>query len=306
MLHANPPAPNERRARLAELLGIALPSERAVAAHVITQEEHPHYWLEKLLLDLNDSELVPAYFVKPKSGAPFPAILYNHAHGGNYELGKDELLLGRPALQAPTFADALTRAGYAVLCIDHWLFGERRGRTESALFKEMLWRGRVLWGMMVYDNLRALDYLTSRADVDANRIATLGISMGGTMAWWCAALDERLRVCIDLCSLTDYDALIATDGLDGHGIYYYVPGLLNEFASWEINALIAPRPHLGLAGKSDPLTPRAGLERIDTELRRVYQSLNAPEAWRLQIYPGGHFETAHMRASVLAFLKQWL
>lgn len=296
---------NERR-RLYHLLG-ALPSrEGALSVHTVAKEEHPHYLLEKLLLDFNESELVPAYFFKPKSGEHFPAILYNHAHGNNYELGKDELLHGRPALQAPTYAEALTQAGCAILCIDTWLFGERRGRTESALFKEMLWRGRVLWGMMVYDNLRALDYLASRADVDATRIGTLGISMGGTMAWWCAALDERIRVCIDLCSLTDYDALIASDGLDGHGIYYYVPGLLNEFASWEINALIAPRPHLSLAGKYDPLTPRAGLERIDSELRRVYREANAPDAWRLQTYPGGHFETAHMRASVLAFLKQWL
>ena len=57
----------------------------------------------------------------------------------------------------------------------------------------MLWNGRVLWGMMVFDNLRALDYLVSREDVDAQRLATLGISMGSTMAWWSAALDERIR-----------------------------------------------------------------------------------------------------------------
>lgn len=300
------PANEQRRARLYEMLGPVPTRERAVSASIVAQEEHPHYLLEKLALDLTENELVPAYFFKPKNGLRFPAILYNHAHGGNYELGKDELLRGRPALQSPTYAEALCQAGLAVLCIDQRLFGERRGRTESALFKEMLWRGRVLWGMMVSDNLRALDYLASRADVDATRIGTLGISMGGTMAWWCAALDERIRVCIDLCSLTDYDALIASEGLDGHGIYYYVPGLLNEFSSWEINALIAPRPHLSLAGKYDPLTPRTGLERIDSELRRVYREAIAPDGWRLQTYPGGHFETAHMRASVLAFLKQWL
>jgi dienelactone hydrolase len=297
---------NERRARLYNLLGPLPAQNRIPSVHIVSQEEHTHYVLEKLLLDLNDSEPVPAYFFKPKSGEHFPAILYNHAHGNHYELGKDELLRGRPALQTPTYADALTQVGYALLCIDTWMFGERRGRAESALFKEMLWRGRVLWGMMVSDNLRALDYLITRPDVDAARIGTLGISMGGTMAWWCAALDERIRVCIDLCSLTDYDALIATDGLDGHGIYYYVPGLLNEFSSWEINAMIAPRPHLSLAGKYDPLTPRAGLERMDAELCRVYREANVPDAWRLQIYPGGHFETAHMRESVLAFLKQWL
>ncbi len=53
----------------------------------------------------------------------------------------------------------MTRRGYAALCIDTWAFGERRGRTESEIFKQMLWTGRVMWGMMVYDSLRAVDYL---------------------------------------------------------------------------------------------------------------------------------------------------
>ena len=134
----------------------------------------------------------------------------------------------------------------------------------------MLWRGQVLWGMMVYDSLRAIDYLVAREDVDAGRVATLGLSMGSTMAWWVAALDERVRVCVDLCCLTDFEALIETRGLDGHGIYYYVPGLLKQFTTAQINALIAPRAHLSLAGNHDRLTPPAGLDRIDAELRRVY------------------------------------
>ncbi|MEH7096522.1 hypothetical protein [Neobacillus vireti] len=53
---------------------------------------------------------------------------------------------------------------------------------------------------------------------------------------------------MDICCLTDYQALMEEDGLDGHGIYYYVPELLNHFTASEINALIAPRAHLGLAG----------------------------------------------------------
>ena len=82
--------------------------------------------------------------------------------------------------------------------------------------------------------------------------------MGSTMAWWLAALDERVKVCVDLCCLTDFAALIETRGLDGHGIYYYVPRLLKHFTTAEINALIAPRPHLALAGNYDRLTPSPG------------------------------------------------
>ena len=42
-----------------------------------------------------------------------------------------------------------------------WAFGERRGRTRE-IFKEMLWKGRVMWGMMVYDSIKAIDYIFTR------------------------------------------------------------------------------------------------------------------------------------------------
>ena len=91
-------------------------------------------------------------------------------------------------------------------------------------------------------------------------------------------------------------------GLDGHGIYYYVPSLLKHFSTADINALIAPRPHLSLAGDYDPLTPPDGLDRIDRELRRVYEAAGAADAWQLERYETGHFETAAMRSEILAFL----
>jgi dienelactone hydrolase len=164
----------------------------------------------------------------------------------------------------------------------------------------------MLWGLRVFDTLRALDYLVGRPELDPGRIATLGMSMGSTMAWWVAALDTRIRVCVDLCCLTDFQALIDADGLDGHDVYYYVPGLVSRFSTAEINALIAPRAHLSLAGRYDSLTPEVGLERIDAALRRAYAEAGAPEAWRLVVSGGGHFETAAMRAEVMSFLAEHL
>jgi dienelactone hydrolase len=159
---------------------------------------------------------------------------------------------------------------------------------------------------MVYDSLRAVDYLASRDDVDADRIGTLGLSMGSTMAWWIAALEPRVKVCVDLCCLTDFGALIESRGLDGHGIYYYVPDLLTHFTAGQINALIAPRAHLSLAGNYDRLTPPAGLDRIDRELKAEYEKENAPDNWQLLRYDIGHFETAHMRSEIMGFLAKKL
>ncbi|NPV78919.1 MAG: alpha/beta hydrolase [Firmicutes bacterium] len=301
-----------RREQLYGLLGDLPERQREISAWKVGEEEREGYILEKLMLDLNGIEPVPAYFVRPKrpegeeGRIPLPAILYNHAHGGNYVLGKDELLNGRDALKKPPYAEVLTQMGYSALCIDCWLFGERRGRSESELFKEMLWKGQVLWGMMVYDSLRAIDYLISRPDVDGSRIGTMGLSMGSTMAWWVAALDTRIKICIDICCMTDFQALIESRGLDEHGIYYYVPRLLKYFTTADINSLIAPRPHLSLAGNCDKLTPPVGLDRVDARLREVYAAEGAPEAWKMVRYDTGHFETAAMRAEIVSFLKRWL
>ena len=298
--------PETRRRALYNLLGDLPERHDPISCQVLSVSEQQSYAIEKLVLDLNGIQPVPAYLVKPQTDGPHPCVLYNHAHGGDYGLGKDELIQGRSCLQMPPYAEALTSQGMAALCIDAWLFGERSGRTESEVFKHMLWAGQVLWGMMVFDSIRALDYLCSRTDIDASRIGTIGLSMGSTMAWWLAALDPRIKVCVDLCCLTDYEALIESGELDGHGIYYYVPSLLKHFTTWEINALIAPRPHLSLAGNLDPLTPTAGLERIDRELQKVYKKQGHPEAWQLSRFDVGHVETAEMRTAALAFLSEWL
>lgn len=299
--------PAERRKLLYSLLGDLPPRRRKISAKSLGTEDKGGFLLERLELDLNGIEAAPAYFVKPKTLTGRAAtILYNHYHGGKYKLGKDELLLAKPDAGLPSYAESLTAEGYCALCMDTWAFGERSTRTELDLFKDMLWKGQVMWGMMVYDSLRGLDYLTTRPEVDAARLGTLGMSMGSTMAWWVAALDPRVKATVDICCLTDFQALIAADNLKGHGIYYYVPGLLKHFTAAQINALIAPRAHLGLAGDRDKLTPPNGLERIDRELKAVYAKSGKPDHWKLLRYDVGHTETAEMRRETLAFLRKHL
>lgn len=297
----------KRRTELLSLLGDLPPDVGTPHAETRRILDHDGYVLEELLLDLNGMEPVPAYFAKPaKHDAPLPCILYHHAHGGDYARGKHELIEGSPLLQPEPYARALTASGFGVLCIDQWLFGQRSGRTESSLFKEMLWNGRVLWGMMIHDNLRALDYVCSRPEVDPQRMGVTGLSMGSTLSWWLAALDTRIAACADLCCLTDFHALMEAGGLDGHGIYYYVPSLLKHFTAAQINTLIAPRARLSLVGTRDPLTPVDGVERIDREVREAYASAGAPGAWDLRRYDTGHGETAEMRGAVLEFFQSQL
>lgn len=299
--------PAARRRELYGLLGTLPPRHRPIGAEKRGEVERDGYVLETWDLDLNGIEIVPAYLARPRaSSGRAPGILFNHSHGGDYRIGKEEFVNGRNYLQPVPYAKELTDLGYVALCIDAWVFGERSHTSEADTFKAMLWQGRVLWGMMVYDSLRALDFLAARSDVDPERLGTLGISMGSTAAWYVAALDERVKVTVDICCLTDFHTLLAKKSLSLHGLYYYVPDLLNHFTTAQINALIAPRAHLGLAGRRDPLTPAEGLDVIERELDDVYRRWGVPERWKLLRYDVAHEETPEGRQEVVAWLRRFL
>ncbi len=296
-----------RRAELYGLLGRVPERDRPVSGEKLGEAERDGYILERWRFDLNGIEPVPGYVARPKGlTGRAPGIVFCHSHGGGYKIGKTEFVEGRSYLQPVPYAKALTDLGYVAICIDTWVFGERSHTSELDMFKAMLWRGQVLWGMMVYDSLRAVDVFLQRPDVDPARVGTLGMSMGSTAAWWLGALDPRIKVTVDINCLTDFQALLDDNGLSRHGVYYYVPSLLNHFSTAQINALIAPRAHLALAGLRDKLTPVAGLDRIDAHLKQVYAAHGHPERWSLLRYDVEHQETPEGRQAILAFLQRFL
>jgi len=298
----------EAREKLYSLLGDLPDRNRPISAVIIDEKDCGSYVLEDVLLDLNGIEKVPAYVAKPKnSEGRLPCVIYNHYHGNLYHLGRKEFIVNEREYSVhEPYAKALTDMGYIAICIDVWNFGERSGRSESELFKEMLWKGQVLWGMMMYDYLRSVDYMASRVDVNTDRIAAMGLSLGSTASWWLAALDERIKVTVDICCATDYDELLRIRNLDGHGIYYYVPSLLKHFTASDIMSLIAPRKRLSLNGRFDLLTPIDGLLKIDADMKAEYASCGKPENWRMLIENCGHMETSSMRREILGFYKEHL
>lgn len=296
----------KQRKRLIELLG-DYPHAKDRKVQLIRREEKDNYVLESLMLQLNEEESVPAYVAKPlnKEG-PLPIVLFNHSHGGNFEQGKEELLISNSYLQSPSFVEAITNLGYAVGSIDMWGFSERKGKLESELVKEMLLDGRTLWGMRIFDNIAFLDYLVERPDIDQNRVATIGMSMGGLMSWWMAALDDRIKVTVDIAAQVHIETLRQKRGLDHHGFYYYVPGFLKQFSTLAVQSLIAPRPRLSLVGKDDRMCPLEGVMLLDEELGKIYGKYDAKNQWNSQIVTGGHQETKEMRKQWENFLQKHL
>ena len=147
----------------------------AIDATMVCDDVEDGLRVQRWRLEFNGVETVPLLLVLPPGEGPFPVVLYNHAHGGHYSHGKEELLSGRPAILEPPYGEVLSSRGMAVVGIDTFVFGERDHDSEAATFKRMLWNGQVMWGMMVYDNLRAIDFIDDHPLLDQQRIATMGL-----------------------------------------------------------------------------------------------------------------------------------
>lgn len=301
------------RAQLHELLGDIPPRPRKLT--VATQkEDRGDYTLEKFSFNSGAPTPVFGYLLLPKKTEKVPAILYNHWHGGDYHVGKEELFRSDHLPEAP--GPALVRRGFAVLCIDAPCFGARNklgpsGGVETgqavewAEAKLHFWCGRTLWGMLLRDDLCALDYLCSRPEIDANRISTMGMSMGATRAWWLMGLDDRLRAGVAIACLTRYRELIAAGGLNQHGIYYYVPGMLKHFDAEAVLACIAPRPVLFLNGDRDPGSPIEGIRALENLAAPFWRLGKKPQNFRSIIEPNtAHECTERMWLEALGFLDR--
>ena len=267
---------------------------------------HKGLTLETLRFRAGVGETVRGFFARPKGDRRIPAILYIHAHGARYDIGADELMHGRDALQSPlgpVFADM----GIAVLAVEAPAFGTRAEPDESSRAKALLWQGKSLAGQMLGEQAAAFSWLAAREDVIADRVGVFGLSMGATLGYWLAAVEPRVACVAHECCYADFGALIERGAHDLHGIYLTIPGLLNSWSNGDIAARIAPRPQFIGIGDRDPLTPREAVDVALAQTRAAYRAAGAEDSLILHREPDtGHVETPAMRSAMLGFFRHCL
>ena len=305
------------RATLWRLLG-DLPPLFTPDVQIVTTLEREHFTIEKIAFENGAGATVFGYVLVPRQGQrPAPAVLYSHFHGGHYHVGKDEVFLDR--VSVPPLGPALAEAGFIVLAIDAYSFGERQTQgpagsrevgadTEMALYKKLLWEGSTLWGMIVRDDLLALNYLCARPDVDPARLVATGISLGGSRTTWVSALDDRIALTVPVAQMTRYRDFVEAGSLNGHRIYFYVPGVLTTGIDMEhLVSLVAPRAQIILIGDSDPLSPVGGVRKVEAFARQVYTLYGAADRFQAAIYEGvGHTYTPAMFAALMDGLRRYV
>ena len=290
----------ELRTRVAGLLG---PDWTEATLTLEGDAPGPAEGLRRLTFTTREGEAVPALYRPSDTGA---AVLYCHAHGNRPDIGIDELHQGRPALGAPYLPD-LAALGLGTLCLEMPTFGSRAEPAESALAKARLWHGRTLFGQMLGEQRAARDWLATAPGVDPGRIGVMGVSMGGTLAWWLAAMAGGFAAAASVVCFADLGMLVQTGAHDGHGSYMTVPGLLPLTSTGTLCGLAAPTPMLHCAGFRDWSTPEPAFRRAEAELRAAYRGAGAEGAVSVLTDPAsGHVETPAMRRAVLDHLAAHL
>lgn len=309
------------RTTLTQLLGDLPARPKKLSPAILERIDQKDYWQETFSFDNGAGALVKGYCFVPKTASPTnkaPAILYCHWHGGEYDVGKKEMLQTNATPVPP--GPELAKRGYVVLGIDAYGFGERNGQGpdgpenkgsagEMTASKYELWFGRSLWGMIVRDDQIALDYLCNRPEVDASRIGVTGISMGSTRAWWLMALDDRPKAAVCVACMTRYQDLIQHGMLKAHGIYYFVPGLLKHFDTEAVIACGAPQPMLFMTGDQDSGSPVEGVCKLGDLVSRVYDLYGEESKAQFEsiLFPGvGHVYLPEMWQKTVAWMDRWV
>jgi cephalosporin-C deacetylase-like acetyl esterase len=253
------------RQQLLDMLGLnPLPSRTPLKAQITGRLERDAYRIEKIVFQSLPGLYVTGNFYVPKGPAKaLPTILYLCGHSP-HPLGAK--------FQYQDRAIWFASHGFACLVLDTHEFGELAGihhGTHDLNMWHWLSLGYTPAGVEVWNAIRALDYLETRSEVDAKRIGVTGISGGGAMTWYTAAVDERIAAAAPVCSTFTWGSQaehwVARGQCDC--IYY-----LNTYR-WDfpvVAALIAPRPLMILSGQKDTIFPPDGYHEVFQRGKKVY------------------------------------
>lgn len=191
------------------------------------------YKLEKLLLQTFPGVWMTAHAYVPKKEGKLPAVLCVHGH---WKEAKQA-----PAVQARCIG--LAKHGFFVLAVDAFGAGERGveealGEYHGEMTAATLFpTGKPLSGIQVYENMRAVDYLQSRPEVDPEKIGITGASGGGNQTMYAGAWDSRFKAIVPVCSVGTYNSYLGAACC----MCEVVPGAASWCCEGEILGLCAPR-----------------------------------------------------------------
>jgi dienelactone hydrolase len=258
------------------------------------------YVRERVEWTTMDGMRMPVYVLIPDGVTePRPGVVAIHGHGyGSREivgLEPDGAERGAEPGLHKDFAVALVKQGFVVAAPELLAFGDRRlpediaaGPKQSSCARisaQLMLLGRNIGGVRVAETMQTVGYLLSRPDVKPGAIGCMGISGGGLVAAYTAALDERIGATVVSGYANTFQGSILSRM---HCLDNYIPGILQDAEMPELIGLIAPRSLLVESGDTDRVFPREGAMKAMEKLAMIYEAAGAEEELAVDYFTGGH------------------
>lgn len=272
------------------------PQRVATNARTISRIERENDFIEKFVIDVEHDLKAPGYILIPKDikpGQKRPALLCPHGHG--YGKATPAGVYGNQRKATDAYARLMTERGYVTIVIDSRGFGERQLQVQTNdsevacnyLYLLYAMLGSQLITLDIHDQMQALDYLTSRDEVDPDRVGILGKSFGGTMAQYVGVFDDRLKAVAIVCYVASTLQYTFEDVNNNCGSQF-VPGLYQYGDVGTVTGLIAPRPLLVQSGFADDCFPIDSTSKVHEEIRTIYAAAGESDKLTIDVFDGEH------------------
>jgi cephalosporin-C deacetylase-like acetyl esterase len=273
--------PQVERALLKAIGLEKLPERTPLNPRIIASHDLGDYVLENWIFYSRPDLPVTANLYRPKgsNAARHPAVVCPLGH---YLDG------GKANLEYQILAIKLAKLGFFVLIYDAIGHGERliSGNTHHEAGFALLPLGQTIAGWMVWESMRAIDFLSTLPEVDSSRIGVTGNSGGGLNTLFTAALDERVRAAAIAGYVFHFNHWIKYAG--SHCTCCYLPGLYRSMEWFEVASLTAPRALLMLQGERDDMFAIVGARKAGRETEAVYSLLGHKGSARFDEISGQH------------------
>jgi dienelactone hydrolase len=157
---------------------------------------------------------------------------------------------------------------------------------------------------MAWDDMRTVDYLVSRDDVDPQRIGAVGLSIGGLRVAHLIAADPRIKAASVTGWMTEFAQQLRNHAR--HTWMAFTPGLYRFLDLPDAAALHAPGALLVQQCRRDTLYPLAAMQAAVDKLGRIYAKAGIAERFRGTFYDEPHSFKPAAQDETFAWLDRWL
>ncbi len=278
------------------------PERTSMNARITGHLDREEYIIEKIIFESRPNFPVSANLYLPKNiTSPRPAILNITGHNND----------GKSSEKTQRICIAQVKKGFVSLAIDGLGQGERKiynvpvGISHQIIGTQAFISGTHIFNFMVWDAIRAIDYLVSRDEVDAQKIGITGSSGGGMMSTYILPFEDRIYISVPVCNPNTWNYRVHADLATDHEQIFF--GAFSAAIDPRGDPLFAqvPKPLMINATSDDKLNPPRGVWDLSTWLYKSYAAHGAPEKFSTSMVKAAHEYNREQREITYAWMLRW-